>query len=173
MDEAITIAFRNNKIEHYTVSDIISLIKNSGSTPLIKKQKDMMLRIYRRVKFYYLTSETDRKNCDQLISMLESWQGDLKENKAVIYILWNYFLRDYTFNYVSSSPYGRHIVKHHLLTDNYWVNQMALWEKGTSYGECDSEHYEQMKHEVNGTGHNSSCYLNILRAINTTKDILL
>lgn len=29
-----------------------------------------------------------------------------------------------------------------------------------------------MKHEVNGTGHNSSCYLNIIRAFNQTKDIL-
>ncbi len=29
-----------------------------------------------------------------------------------------------------------------------------------------------MKHEVNGTGHNSSCYLNIIRAFNKTKDIL-
>jgi hypothetical protein len=30
-----------------------------------------------------------------------------------------------------------------------------------------------MKDDVNGTGHNSSCYLNIMRSINKTKDILI
>ena len=40
---------------------------------------------------------------------------------------------------MSASKYGGDIVKHKLITDNYWVNQMILWEKGTSYGECDSE----------------------------------
>lgn len=29
-----------------------------------------------------------------------------------------------------------------------------------------------MKHEVNGTGHNSSCYLNILRAFDKTREVL-
>jgi len=60
--------------------------------------------------------------------------------------MWDYFLKQYTFNHVSSSSHGAHILKHHLITDHYWVNQMTLWEKGTSYGECDSDEYEAMKH---------------------------
>lgn len=48
--------------------------------------------------------------------------------------MWEYFLKEYTFNYLSHSDYGSDIIKHHLITDNYWYNQMLLWEKGTSYG---------------------------------------
>ena len=49
---------------------------------------------------------------------------------------------------------------------------MGLWSKGTSYGECDSHEYDKIRDEVNGTGHNSSCYLNIMRAINQTREIM-
>lgn len=133
-----------------------------------------MMKIYRKVKFMYLPIEQHRKKCDLLISLLEKWNGNLDDSRlAPIYILWDYFLRENTFSYISASDYAAHLVKHRLLTDNYWVNQMILWEKGTSYGECDCAEYELMKHEVDGTGHNSSCYLNILRAINQTKDILV
>lgn len=74
---------------------------------------------------------------------------------------------------MSASAYGAHIVKHRLTTEHYWVNQMSLWEKGTSYGECDCSEYESMKHEVNGTGHNSSCYLNVVRALNRTREVIV
>lgn len=94
-----------------------------------------MMKIYRKVKFFYLPDEKERKKCDQLINILEKWDNSLDDKKiAPIFILWNYFLHEYTFNYVSASRFGAHIVKHRLLTDNYWVNQMVLWEKGTSYG---------------------------------------
>lgn len=63
-----------------------------------------MVRIYRKVKFLYIPDEVHRKKCDQLISMLEKWDNNLDDKKlAPIYILWNYFLRQYTFNYVSAS----------------------------------------------------------------------
>ena len=60
------------------------------------------------------------------------------EEYAPIYILWEYFMKDYTFNYISVSKYGSNIIKHKILSDLYWTGQMGLWSKGTSYGECDS-----------------------------------
>lgn len=132
------------------------------------------MKMYRRIKFYYLPQDRWRKQCDQLINLLEKWDNSLNDKKiAPIYIMWDYFLKEYTFNYLSHSQFGLAIIKHDLITDNYWYNQMVLWDKGTSYGECDSNQYEEMKHLVNGTGHNSSCYLNIMRAINKTREVLV
>lgn len=97
------------------------------------------MRIYRKVKFLYLPDEENRKKCDQLVSILEKWNNNLSDKKhAPIFILWNYFLKEYTFNYVAGTKFGSAIVKHRIISDNYWVNQILLWEKGTSYGECDS-----------------------------------
>ena len=64
------------------------------------------------------------------------------EQYSTIFILWNYFLRDYTFNYISVSDHGAAIIKHKILSELYWSAQMGLWAKGTSYGECDSHHYD-------------------------------
>lgn len=105
--------------------------------------------------------------------MIDKWDENLTDEKlAPIYILWEYFVRENTFNYVSASEFGMAIAKHKIISEHYWVNQMALWQKGTSYGECDSNEYEAIRASMNGTGHNSSCYLNIIRAINSTREIL-
>ena len=101
------------------------------------------MKIYRKVKFFYLPNEGVRKQCDQLVSLLEKWNDDTRDEKlAPIFILWNYFLRENTFNYISASDFGAALAKHKVISDNYWTNQMALWEKGTSYGECDSSYYD-------------------------------
>jgi hypothetical protein len=55
-----------------------------------------------------------------------------------VFILWDYFFKDYTFNYVSNVPTGQDLAKHKIVTNVYWSNQMELWKAGTSYGECDS-----------------------------------
>lgn len=173
LEEQIAINIRrlNGKLNQET---LLLFLENATSTqPQMKKQKNMMLQIYRKVKFFYLPEDSVRKECDQLINLLEKWDEDLRNEKlAPIYILWDYFLREYTFNYISASEYGKAIAKHKVVSDNYWVGQMALWQKGTSYGECDSAEYDLIRAEVNGTGHNSSCYLNVIRAINTTRQIL-
>ncbi len=76
-----------------------------------------MMKIYRKVKFFYLPDDIQRKKCDQLINILEKWDNSLSDRKiAPIFILWNYYLQEYTFNYISASSYGAHIVKHELLT---------------------------------------------------------
>lgn len=94
-----------------------------------------MLSIYRRVKFIYFPDENIRKQCDQLINLVEKWDNKLDHDQlAPIYILWDYFMRDYTFNHISVSQYGANIIKHHIISDVYWVGQMGLWSKGTSYG---------------------------------------
>ena len=49
---------------------------------------------------------------------------------------------------------------------------MALWQKGTSYGECDSHEYEDRQHEYNGTDQNSTCYFNIMRGFNRTREVI-
>jgi len=72
--------------------------------------------------------------------LLEKWNGNLKNPTITpAFILWDYFFRDYTFNYVSTRPIGAHIAKHRVLTDVYWTNQAENWKAGTSYGECDSD----------------------------------
>lgn len=50
---------------------------------------------------------------------------------------------------------------------------MDLWKVGTSYGECDSDLWNgQYKEKLNGTGDNSSCYLNVMQGINSTRQVL-
>lgn len=65
------------------------------------------------------------------------------------------------------------MAKHKALSDSYWTNQMDLWKAGISYGECDSHEYDHSwKQKLNGTGHNSTCYFNIMRGINMTREVL-
>ncbi len=91
-----------------------------------------------------------------------------------MFILWDYFFREYTFNHVSASKYGKHIAKHRALTDSYWTGQPDLWKKVVSYGECDSNEWFEEKWDVrlNNTGLNCTCFLNVMRGINRTREIL-
>lgn len=50
---------------------------------------------------------------------------------------------------------------------------MDLWKVGTSYGECDSAEWEaDYKKKLNNTGENSTCFFNIMRGINRTRELL-
>jgi hypothetical protein len=90
-----------------------------------------------------------------------------------VFVLWDYFFREYTFNHVSSVPTGLYLAKHKIVTDVYWTNQMELWKAGTSYGECDSNEWDsEYRKKLNGTGDNSTCFFNIMRGINRTREVL-
>lgn len=87
--------------------------------------------------------------------------------------MWDYFFREYTFNHVSKVPTGLSLAKHKIVTDVYWTNQMELWKAGTSYGECDSYEWDsEYRQKLNGTGDNSTCFFNIMRGINRTREAL-
>ena len=84
----------------------------------------MLIYIYRKAKFLFFPEENIRKECDQIIAMLEKW--DHKLNTKTItpaFVLWDYFFREYTFNHVSRSTLGGSLVKHKIVTDTYWTNQ--------------------------------------------------
>lgn len=50
---------------------------------------------------------------------------------------------------------------------------MELWRVGTSYGECDSNEWNlEYKQKLNNTGDNSTCFFNIMRGINRTREVL-
>jgi hypothetical protein len=50
---------------------------------------------------------------------------------------------------------------------------MELWKAGTSYGECDSFEWDsEYKKKLNGTGDNSTCFFNIMRGMNRTREAL-
>jgi hypothetical protein len=90
-----------------------------------------------------------------------------------VFILWDYFVKDNTFNYVSSSEVGSAIAKHKVITDSYWASQMELWKVGTSYGECDSSEWHlEWEKKLNNTGDNSTCFFNIMKAMNQTRLLL-
>jgi hypothetical protein len=149
-------------------------VNSVNTDPLIKKRKDLLIHIYRKAKFLFFPEEAIRKECDQLVAILEKWDHNLKSGAgAPVFILWDYFFREYTFNYISSVPTGLHLAKHKIVTDVYWTSQMELWKVGTSYGECDSYEWEtEYRQKLNGTGENSTCFFNILRGINRTRELL-
>jgi hypothetical protein len=118
---------------------LFDFVNSINTDPLIKKRKDLLIHIYRKTKFLFFPEESLRKECDQLITLLEKWDNNLNSNSGTpVFILWDYFFREYTFNHVSSVPTGLFLAKHRIVTDVYWTNQMELWKAGTSYGECDS-----------------------------------
>lgn len=50
---------------------------------------------------------------------------------------------------------------------------MELWKAGTSYGECDSDVWDQQyRQKLYGMGENSTCFFNIMRGINRTREVL-
>lgn len=173
MEDKIGNELRKSKAK-FTRESALQLLEDAAAVlPQVKKQRNIFMQVYRKVKFFYLPDAEIRKQCDQLVSMLEKWNDDLRdEHLAPIYLLWEYFVREFTFNYVSSSDFGGALAKHRVISEHYWVGQMALWQKGVSYGECDSSAYDSVRASVNGTGHNSSCYLNIVRGLNATREIL-
>ena len=142
-----------------------------STDPLIKKRKDVLIYIYRKAKFLFFPEDDIRKECDQIIAMLDKWDHNLNSPELTpAFILWDYFYREYTFNYVSSDPAGAHIAKHKVLTEVYWTNQGENWKPGTSYGECDSDEWNiNYRDRLNGTGENSTCFFNIIRGINRTR----
>ena len=157
----------------FTKESLLQFVTGLNTDPLIKKRKDLLIHIYRKAKFLFFPEEPVRKECDQLIAILEKWDNDLSSTTAPVFILWDYFFREYTFNYVSSEPTGLNIAKHKIVTDVYWTGQMELWKVGTSYGECDSHEWEnEYRKKLNGTGENSTCFFNIMRGINRTREVL-
>jgi len=44
---------------------------------ILKKRKDNLVFIYRKAKFVFFPEEEIRKECDQLLMMVEKWDGDL------------------------------------------------------------------------------------------------
>lgn len=106
---------------------------------------------------------------------MEKWDGTYnQELNTPVFVLWDYFLREYSLNHVSSSEYGAAIAKHRVLTDAYWTAQPELWKKGISYGECDTHLWTEDGWDVtlNNTGLNSTCFFNVNRALNKTREIL-
>lgn len=144
VEEQIAINIRkiNVKTNKFTVQSAMEFIESINTNPYVKKQRDMLTSTYRKVKFIYFPEDKIRKEGDKIISAFEKWDNALDhKNLAPIYMLWEYFYRDFTFNYISVSEYGKHIARHKIASELYWANQMNLWFKGTSYGECDSHEY--------------------------------
>lgn len=158
----------------FTASSLWQFVRGVSTDPLLKKRKEHMVHIYRKTKFLFFPEEAVRKECDQLVAMLDSWDNNLNSGSlSPIFILWDYFLKENTFNYVSSSRVGSSIAKHKVITDSYWTSQMELWRAGTSYGECDSSDWHlEWEKKLNNTGDNSTCFYNIMKAINQTRLLL-
>jgi hypothetical protein len=160
--------------DKFTLEGAFDFVAQVSTDPLIKKRKETLIHIYRKAKFLFFPEESLRKECDQIVAFLEKWDNDLSSPAITpAFVLWDYFFRDYTFNYVSSNPLGGFIAKHRALTDVYWTSQSENWKPGTSYGECDSDEWNINYHDkLYGAGDNSSCFLNVMRAINRTREIL-
>lgn len=157
--------------DKFTVGSLFDFITGIQTDPLVKKRKDSLIYIYRKAKFLFFPDENIRKECDQIVAFLDKWDNNLRSATiSPAFILWDYFFRDYTFNFVSSNPIGGSIAKHKALTDVYWTSQVENWKAGTSYGECDSDEWNlEYRVKLNGTGENSTCFFNIMRGINRTR----
>lgn len=61
-----------------------------------------------------------------------------------------------------------------MTTDSYWTSQPELWKKVVSYGECDSDEWysEGWNVRLNNTGLNCTCFFNVIRGLNRTREIL-
>lgn len=155
----------------FSTDSLFDFVLNLQTDPLIKKRKEHLIYIYRKAKFLFFPDEPMRKECDQIVAMLDRWDNNLNSPSiSPAFLLWDYFFREYTFNYVSSSPEGAAIAKHKAITDSYWTAQMELWRVGTSYGECDSNEWNlEYKQKLNNTGDNSTCFFNVMRGINRTR----
>ena len=158
----------------FSQDELFNFVLGMDTDPLVKKRKDLLIHIYRKAKYLFFPDESMRKECDQLIAYLEKWDHHYQTPSTTpVFILWDYFFREYTFNHASSSEVGRSIAKHKVVTDNYWTAQMELWKVGTSYGECDSDVWDhEYRKKLYGTGENSTCFFNIMRGINRTREVL-
>ena len=78
----------------FNIKSAMNFLTDLSTNPYVKKQRDMLVSIYRKVKFIYFPEDDIRKRIDQVISHFEGWDNSLHhENLAPIYILWEYFYR--------------------------------------------------------------------------------
>jgi hypothetical protein len=99
----------------------------------------LIIFIYRKAKFTYLPDETIRKECDQLVALLDKWDFTLDHPLySSIYKLWYHLIKKYTFGYLTKSELGKDMARYRVITDTYLANQINLWKDVVSFGECDS-----------------------------------
>lgn len=94
-----------------------------------------MTSVYRKSKFTYFPQDDIRKECDQLVALLDKWDYTSNdEEKATIYKLWVYFLKKNTFNHLTKSELAKDFARFRVITDTYLTNQIELWSKVVSFG---------------------------------------
>lgn len=72
----------------------MDFVTGLSTDPLIKKRKDLLIYIYRKTKFLFFPEESVRKECDQIIAMLQKWDHNLNSRSvSPAFILWDYFFR--------------------------------------------------------------------------------
>lgn len=154
-----------------SLQELVSNIRATTYDPTTKKIAQLLTFVYRKAKFTYFPDESIRKECDQLVALLDKWDFTLDHPLySSIYKLWYYFMKKFTFSHLTKSELGKDLARYRVITDEYLANQMGLWKDVVSFGECDThEYHDLVEASVNHTKHNCTCYYNIFKAINETR----
>jgi hypothetical protein len=125
---------------------------------------------YRKFKYSFFDGEEWRKEVDSMVSKLDKFDGVFCGDCPTAYLasVLLYQFRTQMFSFFSTQEGLLHLLRHRVMTGEYFLNGMAIWPT-TSFNECNTtywvyEYQPHMKHQE----HNSSCVYAAMRALNLT-----